>query len=822
MKMPSVFFMLVISLSAYSQTKPAAPALPRYGKIINSNWTFNYFPSASADKGFESPGLDDSKWSAVSIPHTWNTWETTGELPKNGNRSIDNMYWYNGWGWYRKHFTINQSYSDRKVFLEFGSVRDYCKIWINGIYLGDHKGGYGSFDFDITSHIKKGTDNVLSVAVNNSNAKGDNYLYGGILQDVSIILKNKLYIPMQGSASHEGGTFITTRGLEQKAGIVEIRTWIKNENEQPKSCNLQTTIFDAEGKIVQEIKSTAEIKQNQLYIFDQASKPVKNPHLWSPDDPYLYRVVSEVYEGKALVDSYSSPLGFRWFRWDAGENCLYLNGKKTLFSTADRQIENPWLGEALPVWLWVKDHVGSEAVKKCNFIYSDHWQNGSGIYEAADRLGLIIDEAMPDASPEIRPQVVSEIIRKNRNHPSLVIRSFGNDEGARLTAGEDTTRILRKGSSIMPSAISAGMNTNVVIESASLAMNGAPARIALTVSPGKFTADRSSVALVRADIVDAGGKPIRNASNTLKWVITGPARLIGPAIYNSNLYLNQDSPVENVIRSTGEAGIINIKVFAAGLVSGSLELKSEAVAQDNTVISEPVLRNDGRTGVDRMVLKPSRLEEVPAEIKPVTSLVKLSGRNREEYKKAITQFIAGSNSSADSTSIELRALTDVLATYLINNNGQISADDFNFNAGHFNLTRLIVSYINATKLPQPFKEGLRVYYSDAVIKGGDEKNPGDEMNWLNWIPSGGTVVYCDEQLKSPVIKGTLVSSKNEISDIIAQVHPQFIKFSEEAKTRAIEFIAKMNPYIHTDPQTPRLIAEKGKPILIPLIKFIAE
>jgi hypothetical protein len=834
MKMPSVLFMLVISLSAYSQSKPGASALSqRSQKIINSNWTFNYFSSASAEKGYESPVYDDSKWAAVSLPHTWNTFETTGELPQTGNGLNVNTYWNNGWGWYRKHFNINQSYSDRMVFLEFGGVRDYCKIWINGIYLGDHKGGYGAFDFNITRHIKKGADNVLAVAVNNSKEKGDNYIYGGILQDVSIILRNKLYIPMQGSASHEGGTFITTQGLEQKSGIVKIRTWVKNENEQPKSCTLLTTIFDADGRIVQEVRSTADIKQDQLYTFDQASKPVRNPHLWSPDDPYLYRIVSEVYDGKTLVDSYSSPLGFRWFKWDYKENSLYLNGKKTLLSTFENQVEYPWLGDALPAWIWIKDHTGLATVKKCNLIHTYNRQNCTALYDDADRRGIIIEEAIPDVSQDIRQQVLKEIIRRNRNHPSLLIRTFGNKNTfAESLVAEDTTRIILAGSSNIQAPIPHDKSSNGLTTSAPLMVNGEPARIILSSSHDRFAADRASVAIIRADIFDSGGKPVSNPTNTLKWVLTGPAKLLGPAIYNSELYLSTRSSPSNVIRSTGEAGIVKIKVFAAGMVSGSVELKSEAVPLDNSVISEPILKNDGRTGVDRIVLKPSRLEQIPPEIKPVTDAVKLSGRDRSEYNKAIRQFIAGYNPSADTTSIEFKTLTDVLAAYLFNNNGQISADDFNFNTGNFNLTRLIVGYINSTKLPQPFKEGLRTYYSDSVIKDGNEKIAGDEMNWLNWIPSGGTVVYCDEQLKTPVIKGTLVSSKNELTDLIAQVHPQFIRFSEEAKTRAIEFIAKMNPYIRQETQTEiidgnkvittRLLAEKGKPVLIPLYKFIAE
>ena len=151
----------------------------------------------------------------------------------------DNPYWWIGWGWYRKHFSVNNDYSGKKVFIEFEGVQKYCKVWINGKYLGDHKGGYGSFDFDLTQYIKKGGDNVIAVAVNNRQkdqfkippmAAGNFDVYGGIYRDVTLVLKNSLYIPMQGSAAHEGGTFITTPVVNENEGIVNIQTWVKNDS----------------------------------------------------------------------------------------------------------------------------------------------------------------------------------------------------------------------------------------------------------------------------------------------------------------------------------------------------------------------------------------------------------------------------------------------------------------------------------------------------------------------------------------------------------------------------------------------------------------
>ena len=258
-----VFVCFIVSYSNAQQTgKYSPPGSKRITKIINNQWTFNYFPDEKADNGFQEPGFDDSTWPAVSIPHTWSTFETTGEVhPFIRNAAEkDDSYWWFGWGWYRKHFSINKEFSNQKVFIEFEGVQKYCKIWVNGKYVGEHKGGYGSFDFDITGFLKPGEDNVLAVAVNNRMSDaykippmvaGNFDVYGGIYRDVTLVLKDKMYIPMQGSASHEGGTFVTTPVVSESKGVARIQTWVKNDYQQPQNCTLKTYLVDADNTIVQ-------------------------------------------------------------------------------------------------------------------------------------------------------------------------------------------------------------------------------------------------------------------------------------------------------------------------------------------------------------------------------------------------------------------------------------------------------------------------------------------------------------------------------------------------------------------------------------------
>jgi hypothetical protein len=1007
----------------------------RIEKIINSQWTFNYFPVAAANNGYESPGFDDSKWPAISIPHTWSTYETTGELHPfvMSASETEDPYWYLGWGWYRKHFSINREYSDRKVFIEFEGVQKYCKVWLNGKYLGDHKGGYGSFDFDITGLVKPGEDNVLAVAVNNRQkdefripplADGMYDVYGGIYRNVTLVLKDKLSIPMQGSASHEGGTFITTPRVSENESIVRVQTWVKNDYLQKKSCKLVTSVTDATGKVVQEIKSEAVIDPGQLYKFDQTSKPIKKPHLWSNEDPYLYTVYTQVIDGKTISDFYSSPLGFRWFRWDYNENFLYVNGKKIMIHGGNRLQEYPWLGGAVPKWITVMDYEDIAENLNYNFMRTAYYPNDKIVYDLTDKYGIVTDEESPGSMnqefpAEIQEQQIKEMIRRDRNHPSIMLWSMGNETDhsadSKFALGEDTTRILTARKTTEGSAgtfvrhsdknldveglkrctIRGWYNTdvknmeptdslqcgteehqqnmlkasgafgtgnlctwiyedygadrkylnspllhvnpggyvdvyripkyayyfwqanysknpmvfiqphnwrsqylgqmkdivvnsncdtvellvngaskgykllnqsnfhsvtfhNVLVEkgtvsaraskngktiSTQVVVTGEEAKIVITGSRKKIGADRGSVVIVTADIVDSQGNHVYGATKTIKWTLSGPATLVGPSVYESDINKHNmmygvwymDMPVSNVIRSTGTPGKIHISVSASGLTSGSFDIEAEEILHDNSIIVEPVLSDEGRVAIAKILLNVNRLDDVPREIKMTSDEINLNSSDKSGYEKMVRDYILKNNPIVDSGSVEFTTLIDVFATQLLNSNGNIIANDYNFSVDHYNNCRLISGYINATKLPLPFKEGMKKYYANAIIRLGNEKNAGEEMNWLNWIPSGGTVVIVQNEKTDSNLKGVIFTKNSGLAEIISVVYPQFMKFSEEAKERALLFISKMNPSIHVTTISEKrqegdndkhtnvsYTAENGQPILIPLLKFISE
>ena len=430
MKVISLLLSLLFCINISFGQKKQAEILKRgrIEKVINSQWTFNYFPSEAADKGYESPGFNDSRWPAISLPHTWNSYETTGEL-RPFTRSpgeTGETYWWSGWGWYRKHFSVNSDFSDHKVFIEFEGVQKYCKVWVNGKYAGDHKGGYGSFDFDITDLLIPNGDNLIAVAVSylqkdefrmHPVSEGDFNVSCGIYRDVRLVLKNKLFIPMQGSATHEGGTLITTPGVSEKEGVVKIKTWVKNDYPQSRTCILQTSISDRNGQVIQIIKTEMVINAGQLYMFEQTSKPVKNPRLWSVEDPYLYTINSEVIDKKDVVDACTSSFGFRWFNIDEKNNTFYLNDKKIELKGVNRHQEYPWLGDAVPGWMTEMDYSEISGKEGKNFIRTINYPGDETSYKQADEHGIITEAGFSAVtchgfSAEEQKQQIREMIRR--------------------------------------------------------------------------------------------------------------------------------------------------------------------------------------------------------------------------------------------------------------------------------------------------------------------------------------------------------------------------------------------------------------------------
>lgn len=765
----TVLIVSLIFFLCHAQRKKAEPVLsPRYEKIINSHWVFNYFPDEKEDKGYESPQYNDSNWPSISLPHTWNTYETTFELQsftEGDTDEKDNPHWRDGWGWYRKHFIIKSIASGKKIFIEFGGVQKYCRLWLNGKYLGDHDGAHASFVFDITDHAVIGQDNVLAVAVSNSrkdqaagpSAAGNNFqIYGGIYRDVRLLILDRLYIPPGGSASPgesvssgkgtaypEGGTLISTPAVTEKEGIVSIRTWVQNDYPDTRKCILNTYISDKSGRNVQVLKSKASIGAGQLYMFDQVSRPIVQPDLWSSGSPFLYSLRIELKSGTKINDNHNDTLIFNRSGWSSDNKNLPVNGEKILLAGEPLNPVHPWLGNAIPGWM--------------------------------RETGFLSAGAADDNEADINETGVNEAVK-------IVLKS----------------------------------------------------------SHRTIAADKGSVVVIHADISGREGNPVRETDKVIRWNVSGPATLAGYPVYvpdpggegNTGIVSFKKLPVSNIVRSDGNAGIITVTVSSPGLASGSVTIEALALQSDNTVVDEPVLSDVGRKRLFIPEQAAGSSPESGRELNIIHDDINLGKKQLSDYRREISRIISENNPLADSSAIEYRTLVSLLASHLERNGGILSAYDYNFNAGHYNNCRIITGYVNPLKLPQLFKDGLKSYYAGEMIMKGYEKNVIDEMNWLNWIPSGGTVAVCQTARQPSWPKGTVITSKSDLAEMIETVHPVFRRYSREAKERALVFIAKMNPYISiSDAGRPqdseesgifKYTAEESMPVLIPFLKFISE
>ncbi len=442
--------------------------MSRVAKTIDMDWTFQYFPQEDPNIAAASPGYDDKLWPVVGLPHTWSTYETTGEIHpfiEAANERVD-TYWWHGWGWYRKRIEIDRRYAARLISLEFDGVQKYSKVYVNGNFAAEHKGGYTSFSVDITHFVKFGEENVIAIAVSNRRdddihgsippmTAGNFDVYGGIYRDVRLVIEDRLHFPFQGAADYEGGTFITTPHVSAEAGEVRIQTWVRNEYASRRSCRLTTTIEDANGRRIAEVAAEHAIAPGETYRFEQTTS-VADPHLWSPDSPYVYTVRSGIRAEGAGRDEMVSPLGFRWFSWNKPEHRLYLNGQRMVLNGTNRHQEYPWLGDAMPKWMHKKDLEDIRLNLGHNFQRTAHYPNDPYVYELSDKLGIITVEEVPNIKDirfgrDVQLQNVREMIRRDRNHPCIFFWSMGNETNQPADSAwakeEDTSRIihLRRG-----------------------------------------------------------------------------------------------------------------------------------------------------------------------------------------------------------------------------------------------------------------------------------------------------------------------------------------------------------------------------------------
>ena len=415
---------------------------------FDSNWKF-YLGDAGAAEGKE---FDDSKWESISIPHDYSIIQdyTTALDAESG-------YLPGGTGWYRKHFVVGKEMEGKELRLDFDGVYMNATVYVNGEKLGTHPYGYTPFSFDITDKVKVGEENVVAVKVDHKTPSSRWYSGSGIYRSVHLSVMDKVHVGLN-------GTKVETPDLKSdtKNVTTNIKTTVQNEGTEKASVELTHNIFKkgTEESIGKVTTQAQEVEAGKSQVIEATVK-AKNPSLWSPENPALYTVRTEVKVGGKVVDTYETEFGFRYFEMTADKGA-YLNGEKIKLKGVCMHHDQGSLGSAA-YRRAIERQVDILKEMGCNSIRVTHNPAASILIEICNEKGmLVIDEMFDgwmhaknnnsnDYSKWFNKQVGSDntllganpnmtwaefdlkaAIERGQNAPSIVMWSLGNEiqEGA--------------------------------------------------------------------------------------------------------------------------------------------------------------------------------------------------------------------------------------------------------------------------------------------------------------------------------------------------------------------------------------------------------
>ena len=405
----------------------------------NEDFNFDWEFHLGDFENIPTSDIDNKEWKTVRLPHDWSVEHSFTEE----NTAGATAFLPGGIGWYRKTFSMQEESKEKVSWIEFDGVYTNSEVWINGYYLGKRPYGYIPFSYDLTPHLKYNEKNILLVKVDRSAFVDCRWYPGsGIYRKVKLVSKDKLHIP-------QWGTFVSTPKIGNDQAVVKIETKLSNQYEQEQTAKVITTILQKENKL-KSVENTLSINSKSTKNLVQEIL-IDQPVLWDTESPKIYAAITKVFIGDELVESHKTPFGIRHFNFDKNKG-FFLNGKPTLLKGVCLHHDGGLVGAAVPKGVW-KRRLQALKDAGCNAIRTAHNPPSAEFLDLCDEMGFLVqDEAFDEWNnpkdkrnnynqqkaekvtrgytehfTEWSERDVKSMVLRDRNHPSIIMWSIGNE-----------------------------------------------------------------------------------------------------------------------------------------------------------------------------------------------------------------------------------------------------------------------------------------------------------------------------------------------------------------------------------------------------------
>ncbi|MCH7408123.1 malectin domain-containing carbohydrate-binding protein [Belliella sp. DSM 111904] len=445
----SIFFILCLTYSAFAQEV-------RKAADLNGGWRSVATGLVEINEdGFEEVDFDDSQWKAVTVPHNWDQYEGYRRM-KHGNK--------HGFAWYRKTFEVDIKDQSKQHFLFFEGVGSYATVWVNGIKVGEHAGGRTTFTLNISDAILFGKENTLAVKADHPAMIADlPWVCGGCSgewgfsegsQPLGIFRPVTLVVTAPVRIEPFGVHVWNDPSTDKEKAKLHIHTELKNYGDKPVTYSLVNTLIDDQGKQVKKTESKVNLKKGELRTFKQELPEIASPKLWSPENPYMYKVVTAIKHKGKIIDEMETPYGIRWISWPIGregdDNRFFINDEP-VFINGTCEYEHLIGNSHAFSEQQVRSRVDQIVAAGFNAFRDAHQPHHLKYHEEWDRRGVLFWTQFSAHiwydTPAFRENfktLLREWVKERRNSPSVILWGLQNESTIPKAFAEECTEIIRE------------------------------------------------------------------------------------------------------------------------------------------------------------------------------------------------------------------------------------------------------------------------------------------------------------------------------------------------------------------------------------------